>query len=76
MRVHMRLASTSDHDVHGLSDHELAEFYHGLAIKIATHLSRVQVPVSDSPNGPGSASDVAQLSTVRCLSDRAETFTG
>ena len=39
----MRMATTSDHAVHGLTDHELADFDHGLAIKIATHLSRVQV---------------------------------
>ena len=43
LRIHMKMDTSSDHAVEGLKEFELAEFYHGLAIKIATQLSRVQV---------------------------------
>ena len=39
----MKLASASDHAISGLTNEELAAFYHGLAVNIATQLSRVQV---------------------------------
>jgi hypothetical protein len=44
----MKLASTSDHAISGLSNEELAAFYHGLAVNIATQLSRVQVQPTPS----------------------------
>jgi hypothetical protein len=47
--VHMKLASASDHAISGLTNEELAAFYHGLAVNIATQLSRVQVRISSSP---------------------------
>mmetsp|Transcript_55748 Transcript_55748/g.116628 ORF Transcript_55748/g.116628 Transcript_55748/m.116628 type:complete len:760 (-) Transcript_55748:1370-3649(-) len=57
LRVHMRRASAGDFDIGGADASELADLYRGLAVNIATHLSRVQA-------------EVIRVGSLRAFSDR------
>mmetsp|Transcript_29313 Transcript_29313/g.77001 ORF Transcript_29313/g.77001 Transcript_29313/m.77001 type:complete len:1413 (+) Transcript_29313:40-4278(+) len=57
VRLVVNMAKESDHVVDGLSEAELADFYRGLSVKIATQLSRVQA-------------EAIRIGSLRAFSDR------